>query len=312
MILGTGGVGKSAIVAQYVQGVFLDSYDPTIEDSYRKQTVIDDRSYTLEILDTAGIEQFTAMRELYIKNSEGFILTYSVTSRASFEELKALRNQVAQIKDNYNVPMILVGNKCDLGKQRQVPVSEAKALAENWNTLFLEVSAKTCTNIDEIFSGLIKQLVRRDSAIGSSFRNSSIYTQSSQESSRLSVKRSMARLRENGGGRLRKLVSVASLKPKASNLRQRASQFFGHSDASVRNSQSVQFDDNFAFPQESPRESPLDTVPVSKLSKYPSVASFMHKRKSRIDDNELENDLERVPEIPVVASSDRKNKCIIM
>jgi len=68
VVLGTGGVGKSALTVQFVQGIFVDKYDPTIEDSYRKPFEVDGEQKVLEILDTAGTEQFTAMRDLYMKN----------------------------------------------------------------------------------------------------------------------------------------------------------------------------------------------------------------------------------------------------
>ncbi|PRT54453.1 Ras-related protein Rap-1b [Wickerhamiella sorbophila] len=218
-VLGAGGVGKSALTSQYVQGVFLEEYDPTIEDSYRKQTVIDDRSYGLEILDTAGIEQFTAMRELYIRNSEGFVLAYSVTDRNSFEELKSLRDQVVRLKDNFNVPMVLVGNKCDLAETRAVSLAEAQLLAKQWgNASFFETSAKEYLNINEAFESLVRQLARRDSAVGSSLRNPSIsgssfdsvQTRIHHRPSKqvLAVKRSLARLKEKKS--IRRFTSVMS------------------------------------------------------------------------------------------------------
>lgn len=218
-ILGAGGVGKSALTSQYVQGVFLEEYDPTIEDSYRKQTVLDDRSYSLEILDTAGIEQFTAMRELYIRNSEGFVLAYSITDRNSFEELRSLRDQVVRLKDNFSVPIVLVGNKCDLAAERAVSLAEAQLQAKQWgNTSFFETSAKDCLNINEAFESLIRQLARRDSAVGSSLRNPSIsgssfdsaQTRIHHRPSRqvLAVKKSLARLREKKS--IRRLTSVMS------------------------------------------------------------------------------------------------------
>ena len=79
--MGTGGVGKSALTVQFVQHIFVDKYDPTIEDSYRKQYMHDNQMYMLEILDTAGTEQFTAMRDLYMKSGDAFILVYSITSK---------------------------------------------------------------------------------------------------------------------------------------------------------------------------------------------------------------------------------------
>lgn len=70
VVLGSGGVGKSALTVQFVQGIFVEKYDPTIEDSYRKQVEVDNSQCMLEILDTAGTEQFTAMRDLYMKNGQ--------------------------------------------------------------------------------------------------------------------------------------------------------------------------------------------------------------------------------------------------
>jgi small GTP-binding protein len=88
---------------QFVQEHFVDVYDPTIEDSYRKQIEVDGQQCMLEILDTAGTEQFTAMRDLYMKNGQGFILVYSITSRATFEDLPELRDQINRVKDNDKV-----------------------------------------------------------------------------------------------------------------------------------------------------------------------------------------------------------------
>ena len=131
VVLGAGGVGKSCLTVQFVQGVYLDTYDPTIEDSYRKTIEIDNKVFDLEILDTAGIAQFTAMRELYIKSGMGFLLVYSVTDRQSLEELMELREQVLRIKDSDRVPMVLIGNKADLINERVISVEEGIEVSSN-------------------------------------------------------------------------------------------------------------------------------------------------------------------------------------
>ena len=71
-----------------IQSYFVTDYDPTIEDSYTKQCVIDDKVAKLDILDTAGQEEFSAMREQYMRSGEGFLLVFAVTDRASFEEVR--------------------------------------------------------------------------------------------------------------------------------------------------------------------------------------------------------------------------------
>lgn len=98
VVLGSGGVGKSALTVQFVQGIFVEKYDPTIEDSYRKQMEVDGQQCMLEILDTAGTEQFTAMRDLYMKNGQGFVLVYSITAQSTFNDLQDLREQILRVK----------------------------------------------------------------------------------------------------------------------------------------------------------------------------------------------------------------------
>jgi len=162
VVLGSGGVGKSALTVQFVQGIFVEKYDPTIEDSYRKPVEVDNQQYMLEILDTAGTEQFTAMRDLYMKNGQGFVLVYSIIAQSTFNDLPDLREQILRVKDCDDVPMVLVGNKCDLQDQRVVTVEQGEALAKKFNSCtFVESSAKTKVNVEQIFHDLIRQINKK-------------------------------------------------------------------------------------------------------------------------------------------------------
>ncbi|XP_076812312.1 ras-related protein Rap-1b-like isoform X2 [Clavelina lepadiformis] len=156
VVLGSGGVGKSALTVQFVQGIFVEKYDPTIEDSYRKQVEAENQQCMLEILDTAGTEQFTAMRDLYMKNGQGFVLVYSITSQASFNDLADLREQILRVKDTDDVPMILVGNKCDLEDERIVSKEQGEQLAKQWRCSWMETSAKSKINVECAFFELVK------------------------------------------------------------------------------------------------------------------------------------------------------------
>lgn len=89
-------------------------------DSYRKQCVIDEEVALLDVLDTAGQEEYSAMREQYMRTGEGFLLVYSITSRQSFEEILTFQQQILRVKDKDYFPMIVVGNKCDLENEREV------------------------------------------------------------------------------------------------------------------------------------------------------------------------------------------------
>ena len=136
----------------------MEKYDPTIEDSYRKQVEVDGQQCMLEILDTAGTEQFTAMRDLYMKNGQGFVLVYSITSQATFADLKELKEQILRVKDADKVPMVLAGNKCDLEDDRVVSTSQGQDLANQWGVTFLETSARKKIKVDDVFFDLVRQI----------------------------------------------------------------------------------------------------------------------------------------------------------
>ncbi|KAF6018964.1 rap-1 [Bugula neritina] len=161
VVLGSGGVGKSALTVQFVQGIFVEKYDPTIEDSYRKQVEIDGQNCMLEILDTAGTEQFTAMRDLYMKNGQGFILVYSITAQSTFNDLQDLKDQILRVKDQADVPMVLAGNKCDLEDERVVGKDQGQGLANEWKVKFLETSAKNKVGVSEVFIELVRLINRK-------------------------------------------------------------------------------------------------------------------------------------------------------
>ena len=101
------------------------------------------------------------MRDLYMKNGQGFVLVYSIIAQSTFNDLDDMREQILRVKDTDSVPMILVGNKCDLGDQRVIPTEEGQAKARNWgNVAFIEASAKKKINIDELFFQLIRQIMQ--------------------------------------------------------------------------------------------------------------------------------------------------------
>eukprot|EP01126_Amoeba_proteus_P052631 TRINITY_DN6372_c0_g3_i2.p1 TRINITY_DN6372_c0_g3~~TRINITY_DN6372_c0_g3_i2.p1 ORF type:complete len:184 (+),score=29.82 TRINITY_DN6372_c0_g3_i2:79-630(+) len=158
VIVGGGGVGKSALTIRFIQGKFVDHYDPTIEDSYRKQVVVDDKPVLLSILDTAGQEEYSLMRDQYIRVGEGFILTYSIINRQSFDEINVYYKEIMDIKELDHVPMVVAGNKCDLESEREVSKQEGQDLAKDWHTPFYETSAKDSVNIQDIFYEIVREV----------------------------------------------------------------------------------------------------------------------------------------------------------
>ncbi|KAK2807034.1 Ras GTPase [Emmonsiellopsis sp. PD_5] len=182
VVLGDGGVGKTALTIQLCLNHFVETYDPTIEDSYRKQVVIDQQACMLEVLDTAGQEEYTALRDQWIRDGEGFVLVYSITSRSSFTRIQKFHHQIQLVKESASsgspsgvsylgspmnspiagaggkVPVMLVGNKSDKAIERAVSSQEGSALAKELGCEFVEASAKNCINVEKAFYDVVRLL----------------------------------------------------------------------------------------------------------------------------------------------------------
>lgn len=163
-LLGAGGVGKSALTLRIISGVFTPTYNPTVEDYYRHDTMIDGVGPCIvEILDTAGTEQFASMRQLYISNCKAFALVYSIDDRSSFDETLDLYQQIlSSVNSPAEVTVMLIGNKCDLEHRREVERSEGKQAARDMgNCPFMETSAMDGTNVQEFFVKLVGSMSGR-------------------------------------------------------------------------------------------------------------------------------------------------------
>ncbi|KAI9717394.1 MAG: Ras GTPase [Candelaria pacifica] len=192
VVLGDGGVGKTALTIQLCLNHFVETYDPTIEDSYRKQVQIDHQSCMLEVLDTAGQEEYTALRDQWIRDGEGFVLVYSISSRSSFTRIQKFHSQIQRVKESIStssptatmytgqpmsstfsaptgpVPIMLVGNKSDRVTEREVSTQEGQALARDLGCEFVEASAKNCINVERAFYDVVRLLRKQRHASTSS------------------------------------------------------------------------------------------------------------------------------------------------
>uniref|UniRef100_A0A1I8IBI8 Ras-related protein M-Ras n=1 Tax=Macrostomum lignano TaxID=282301 RepID=A0A1I8IBI8_9PLAT len=159
VVVGNGGVGKSALTIQFFQKMFVQDYDPTIEDSYIQYKMIGSDWYLLDVLDTAGQEEFSAMREQYMRKGDGFLLVYSVTDCKSFDDMRHFHTQILRVKDKEHYPMILVANKVDLVHSRRVCEEEGKQLASQLKIQYIETSAKDPPfNVDEAFHSVVQAI----------------------------------------------------------------------------------------------------------------------------------------------------------
>ncbi|KIJ68645.1 hypothetical protein HYDPIDRAFT_173316 [Hydnomerulius pinastri MD-312] len=154
-VLGDGGVGKTALAVQFTLNCF--TYDPTIEDAYRKQLIVDNKMCFVEVIDTAGQEEYATLRDQWVREGQGFILVYSIASRSTFERLEVFRQSMLKVKRQKPIFM-LVGNKCDKTYEREVSREEGIALARTFGCEFMETSARTAYNVELLFTNLVRAL----------------------------------------------------------------------------------------------------------------------------------------------------------
>ncbi|KAI1357134.1 putative small G-protein Ras2 [Xylaria arbuscula] len=167
-VLGAEGVGKTSLTMGDSNHIYKQ-YNPTVEDSFITLKTIHDTKHCIEILDTAGQEEYASLRDNWIRQSDGVVLVYDVTSRASFTSLEQLIEQVMQVKwdpeDSVasrpsRLPIMIVGNKMDLLKRRRVRNTEGLAFAKKHGCMFVETSAwSTHNNVDKAFCDVVKILL---------------------------------------------------------------------------------------------------------------------------------------------------------
>lgn len=169
VVLGKPGVGKSATVVRFLTNRFIWEYDPTLEFTYKHQTMIDDDVVTMEILDTAGQDVESIQSEGNVRWGEGFLVMYSVTDRESFNEVVNYKNYLDEVKKARNVTMVVVANKCDLDHCREVSTEEGERLAQDLACAFFESSAcRGDQNIYDAFHELYREVTRRRRVMESS------------------------------------------------------------------------------------------------------------------------------------------------
>merc|ERR1712056_56934 len=121
----------------------------------------DGEEVQIDILDTAGREDYAAIRDNYFRSGEGFLCVFSITEDDSFQACQDFRDQILRVKSDETIPFVLVGNKCDLTEKREVSQSHAQNRAESWKVPYVETSAKTRENVDKVFFDLMREIRAR-------------------------------------------------------------------------------------------------------------------------------------------------------
>jgi len=159
VIIGTAGSGKSSLCIRFIADRFVEFYEPTLEDLYRRQVEVDGEVCVMDIYDTAGTDGLHLARDAYIRQGHGFLVLYAINDVKSFQEVQKLHDHVLRIKnDEEKVPFVLVGTKCDLEEDRKITYDQGKQLGESIGSSFFEASSCTGTNVAEVFIQLMREI----------------------------------------------------------------------------------------------------------------------------------------------------------
>eukprot|EP01084_Bolivina_argentea_P131113 231480_1 len=173
VVLGHGGVGKSALVIRLVTDTFFEEYDPTIEDTYRKCISINGQSILMDILDTAGREEYTTLQDQWLREGDFFLICFALNDYLSYEEAILLRERLLKTLDDKDFGMMFVGTKGDLlydkqsenrseewGNYRLKPVDRNMVIqqAMEWDVPYIETSSKDKKNVEFVFQQIFYEL----------------------------------------------------------------------------------------------------------------------------------------------------------
>jgi len=166
-MLGPKSAGKSALTLRFTNNVFQSGYDPTIEDAYRKQVYIDGQLTTLDILVTAGQEDYNVIRSSWYRKKDGFIIVFALNSQYSLEGINKFRDEIINFYLDYYdqqpiPPILVVGNKADLLENSDTSLlKNATEMVKDWGAgEVLRTSAKTGLNVEAMFANMVRSVRR--------------------------------------------------------------------------------------------------------------------------------------------------------
>uniref|UniRef100_A0A671LE94 GTP-binding protein Rheb n=1 Tax=Sinocyclocheilus anshuiensis TaxID=1608454 RepID=A0A671LE94_9TELE len=153
-VLGYRSVGKSSLTIQFVEGQFVDSYDPTIENTFNKMVSVNGQDFNLQLVDTAGQDEYSIFPQSHSMDIHGYVL------RRKAQFVQVLHDKLLDMVGKIQVPTVLVGNKKDLHMERVIKPEEGKKLADSWGAAFME--AFILQTAVEVFKRIILEMEKVD------------------------------------------------------------------------------------------------------------------------------------------------------
>mmetsp|Transcript_2901 Transcript_2901/g.5095 ORF Transcript_2901/g.5095 Transcript_2901/m.5095 type:complete len:202 (-) Transcript_2901:661-1266(-) len=160
LLIGDSGVGKSCLLLRFADGTFNEGHISTIGVDFKIRTIeLDNKTIKLQIWDTAGQERFRTIAAAYYRGAHGIVITYDITDRKSFENVKSWMDEIGKYGSD-RVNKLLIGNKADMVDKRAVKTEEGKELADALQMEFLETSAKTSENVEQAFITMTREIMK--------------------------------------------------------------------------------------------------------------------------------------------------------
>ena len=163
LTLGDTSVGKSSFIIKFIDDKFSYNYIATMGLDFKQKIIELDNGelVKLRIFDTAGQERFKSISINFIKKADGILLLYDVTNRSSFESVNKWVESIREVGDE-KISIILIGNKCDLEKERKISKEEGEAKSKEFNLPFFETSCKEGINIKEVFVKISEEIIKKN------------------------------------------------------------------------------------------------------------------------------------------------------
>jgi len=161
IMIGQSTVGKSSLLRQFKEGEYFPDISLTVGvDFHAKMVKVNGNSIKLQLWDTAGQDRFRAIVKAYYRNAVGGLLVFDITNRESFASLDDWYEEVMKYADPHKPVFVLVGNKDDQSRQRQVTKEEGMQFARNHNMDYIETSAKSGHNVEDTFQRLSQRILQ--------------------------------------------------------------------------------------------------------------------------------------------------------
>ena len=156
---GPGEVGKTCIVDRLLGKGFSEHMATSGASYSTKSLILEGHSFTANIWDTAGIKSYKSISKFFLKDAKGAFVIYDITSKETFDEIDE-RIRLFKEVENSDIPMVIIGNFCDLKDKREVTVEEGELKAKKYGADFIETSALSGENIQKAFEILMRKVTK--------------------------------------------------------------------------------------------------------------------------------------------------------